>query len=308
MPSSDIKTTKSHAAADKRRCEKCGKRLLPTEFYMNKLWYGNQQRDSWCRDCAAKMTTREEACRYFWENHRAWSELAWQSALSKARGKLSKDNSYINATHEQRQYLEERYAVPELLAIMGSAKYYGYHDPGSKLFEEAWDEGEFEPAVVEDKKPKRKGEKIYSSKFFGSYTQEELDYLNDFYESLGVEDEEEDSGFDVDMFKKLSIYALIANRLLEDYRNGKCDLKSATDATAAYNNLAKNLNITALQKKAKTNFRTSWSEWSKGLAAKEIYAPVVEWPQDDIDKTLAEYKHIVSSTQGVSLDGDENDS
>lgn len=290
----------SHALPPTRQCLRGNHTMPVTMFYANPGWAENAGRDVWCKDCAAKLTTRDGALRYFWDNHREWSEDAWLAALTKAREKLAKERAYQNASGERKLALEERFAVRELFALMNRKTFYKYHDPGDETFENALASGRFDEVVFADddkSQQQQSKKKTYSSRFNGSFTEGELAYLEDFYDSMGGDDI--DDYMDRNYIKKLAKASLAADKAQDDYNAGRCDFKVVADAMDNFDKLAKSSNLTAFQKKEKSKTaKTSWSEWSRRLIEKEIYAPKVEWPKDDIDKTLDEYQHILAAVKG----------
>ena len=155
-------------------------------FYSNKGWVNNGARDVWCKDCVAKLTTRDDLQRYFWENHREWSAPAWDAATRKARETLSMNKTYQAANAERKLALEERFAVREMLGIMNKVAYYKYYDPGEETYEAAIASGRFD--VEETPSEPRSKTKVYSSTFNGSFTEADLAYLTKFYNDMGGDD------------------------------------------------------------------------------------------------------------------------
>lgn len=295
MPSSDVRAAKSHAAPVTRQCLRGNHTVDARNFYSNKGWVDNGSRDVWCKDCVAKITTRDELQRYFWENHREWSAPAWDAAVRKARETLTMNKTYQSANAERKQALEDRFAVREMLGLMNKVSYYRYYDPGSETYEAAIASGRFD--VVETPSDPKSKTKVYSPTFNGSFTEADLAYLTKFYNDMGGDDI--DDAFDRDSVIKLAKASLAVDKAQDDYNAGRCDIQTVSNAISAQQLLAKSLNITAVQKKAKdTTHRTSWSEWSRSLVEKEIYAPKIEWPKDDIDRILEQYQHILVAVKG----------
>lgn len=293
MPTSNA--SRSRLPLTTRQCLRGNHTVDAKNFYSNKGWVDNGALDVWCKDCVAKLTTRDELQRYFWANHREWSPQAWDASVRKARELLVSNKTYQSANIERRQALVERFAVHEMIGIMNRVAYYRYHDPGTETYEDAVASGKFD--VNDAPAEARPRTKVFSATFNGSFTEADLAYLTKFYNDMGGDDIED--AFDRDSVVKLAKASLAVDKAQDDYNAGRCDINTVSNAISAQQLLAKSLNITAVQKKAKdTTRRTSWSEWSRSLVEKEIYAPKVTWPKDDIDMVLDQYQHVVAAIKG----------
>lgn len=294
MTSQSPKPTASHAPAPTRHCFRGDHDAPASKFANNADWAENAGRDLWCKDCVAKLTTRSDMMRYCWENHRAWSEDAWSAAIAKAREQLAGDKTYLRSNGERRKVLEERFACQSFPAIISKKTYYKYFDPAGETFDHAMATGRF---VQQSSESPHSTRASYSPQFNGNFSKEDLAYLEEFYNNLGGD--EIDDYIDREYIKKLAKASLAANKAQDDYNSGRGSIDDVNRTLDNFDKLAKSSNLTAFQKKAKaTAAKTSWSEWSKELINKEIYAPVIHWPKDDIDRTLEEFQHIVSAVQG----------
>ena len=286
----------SKVPSQQRHCLRGNHNAPATKFMSNAGWVANAGRDVWCKDCVAKLTTREDALRYCWENHREWSEDAWSKAMQRARESLSKDKTYVKVNSDRQRALEERFAMQFFPNYISRKPYYKYFDPGDETFEHAIRSGRFDQHVENEEAP-RSRVKVYSKRFSGSFTEDELAYLEEFYDNLGGD--EIDDYIDREYIKKLAKASLAANKAQEDYNACHCTCYVVRDTMDIFDMRDKSSSLTAFQKKAKTTaVKTSWSQWSRDLAQKEIYAPKITWPKDDIDKTLEEFQHIISAVQG----------
>lgn len=311
-----IAKTASHAAAPTRACTKCGKTHPLTQFASNSRWSSNSHRDAWCLDCAKRMSSKEDVQHYFWDNHRQWSERLWEHCIAKAREELAGNTTYQRGNAERRAKLEEAAAARRVPSVMNLKAYYAYAPSEPIPFERALEAGKFD--VVKEGEPDSSASaattkipppkarvRTYSAKFNGSFTEQELAYLNNFYDNLG--------GDDLDDFalqeyvKKFAKASLAYDKAQDDYNNARCGIDVVKDAMSQFDTLAKSSNLAACQrKKNEIRQRNSWSEWTKGLLEKEIYAPHIEWPKDDIDKTLEEYQHIIAAIKGDPFDERED--
>lgn len=184
----DAKSFKNRRISSKM-CVKCGKVLPLDQFYLNKDWDVQSCRDIWCKECAAKHCTTQEATReYCWYNNRRWSDAYWDMAVKKGMYALANDPDYLMAKDEnKRRVLEERMAGRYFFSIMNLQSVYQY----SPNISEGSAFREFDPestagtmardgtgAFLDD------GELVFSREWNGLYTQREIDYLDDYYAKL----------------------------------------------------------------------------------------------------------------------------
>ncbi len=275
-------------------------------FFPNKLYTDASCRDTWCKHCVANIATKLEMQRYFFENHRVWSDSLWDASIEKARALLAQQATYQKASPDRRATLEERFAVPEVVKLMNHPAHYKYFDPMGRTFEDYYS-SKPHPKLAPAASPssssssaasRSPSERRYSEEFNGSFNSDELAYLHKFYDNMGGNELED--AFVQDNLRILAVLSLAVHKAQDDYNNGRTELDTVTSSVAAYQNLAKTMNITAVQKKARetSNTETTWSQWAKKLLEKEIYTPKITWPEDDIDRTLREYQHIIHAVKG----------
>lgn len=143
--------------------------------------------------------------------------------------------------------------------------------------------------------------KIYSAKFSGEYTQHQLDYLESYYEGLVKERGLEDVN-SLDYAKKAAKASLQANEMQALYAAGKCSLSSVKEALSMFDLLSKSANFAPSKKDARS---LAASDMSVGEMVLELIESdhfcnePVEWPKDDVDKTVDMFLHLVEAMHPV---------
>jgi hypothetical protein len=142
---------------------------------------------------------------------------------------------------------------------------------------------------------------IFSHEWNGKFTQRELDYLDGYYEEL-------EDGFVLDnksikdYARKVAKASLAVDIASNKYRIGSIQSKELKEALDMFDNLSKSANFAACKRRAGDQGGLgSFGE----LAAKieptgKIQENYVVWPQDEADKLIEEYRHVVIA---VGLEG-----
>jgi len=292
----EAKQKPAFAKPQKRKCPVCGMSKELKDFYQNKDWAEEDCHDRWCSDCFKSCKTKAEFKQYFWENNREWSEDIWQKAEEAARKKLEDTVQYKKGNETRRKTLLDK----ETVAVMPKLINHMYkYRPKKKSeenmsYEDAIDAGLMPP----DKEVNDPNAKEYSEFFNGYFTPREIEYLDNYYTNLKAEEFEEES--QRDYARKTAVASLNFDKTMNDYRAGRCGIDAVKDAGSIFDMLSKSGNFAACKRIKKSEGTTSWSEISMYLVTNgHPYTRKIEWPKDDVDKTIDEFRYI---TQAIGLD------
>ena len=298
MPNIRSKIKGSKPPAQTRLCFHCNQTKPLSQFYANKLWVENGCKDKWCKQCLAKIRTKDEMRKYFWENNREWKENVWQNALKQAEVQAAKSTVYQKSNEDRRAVLLESIACPIMPSLMQKTQNYKYEDhtkdTRTNNYEEAKEEGkivEFEPSKAKDKNLK-----VYNKFFNGEFKPSEIEYLEDYYNGLQEDFDLSDTALR-DTAKKVAKASLMADKAQNDYMAGKCSLQDVKDATTQLDLLMKSGNFAACKRRPEDkNGLGSWAEICFKLETTgHPCTRKIEWPKDDVDKTIAEFAYLAES-------------
>jgi hypothetical protein len=284
---------------DTKYCPHCGKAKPVAKFYRNKDWADQFGLDLWCKDCAAKCLTKDTMREYFWENHREWSDKAWDEAVKKAEGLAANNLTFQRANEERRKKLLEQMACSQMPLLL--QRYYKYFDPAKASNASSYAEAKELGEIADDVDP---DVKQWSDEWFGYYSPRELSWLNNYYQHLKHDDQGNELDFDHtldDYAHNIAVQSMIVKKLQSDYRAGRCSMAEVKDAQMVMDTLNKSANFAACRKKPK--------EEGNKLSIGEIVNYLeqhghpmtrkIQWEPDDIDRSIAELHHIV---RAVGLD------
>lgn len=275
-------------------CLKCNQTRMISEFYSNRDWTEQLGRDIWCKNCVSKIKTKDGLREYFWENHRAWNERVWENSIKKAELAASKNQTYQKISEDRRMKVLEELACQNMVkAMMMNYKYFDSSKENVTSYQEAKETG----MIVEEKDD---NVKTFSEDFNGYFKPSELKYLREYYLGLDHDFDLSDTN-QIDMAKKLAKASLQADKVQDDYMAGRCSLADVKDAMALFDLLSKSGNFAASKRKQDGDSTlTSWAETTYILETTgHPCTRQIEWPKDDVDKTIDEFRHIVES---LSLD------
>ena len=170
------KPPKSKPPAQTRLCTHCGQTRPLSSFFANRDWLVNGKKDCWCKSCIAKIRTKDEMRRYFWENNREWKENVWENALKQAEIQAAKSTAYQKSNEERRQVLLESLACPIMPSLMQKVQNYKYEDHTQDANTNNYDEAKEEGKIVEFEKAKAKDKnlKVYNEFFNGEFKPAEI--------------------------------------------------------------------------------------------------------------------------------------
>ncbi len=149
-----------------KTCTRCGRDYQTTEFYSHREYIKGKLVDDWCKTCVKAYAVTKEALKsYCIENHRAFSENGWEQAEKYVRTKYKKTSMPSDAAVLQA-------TINKYFGVMNNRGIYRYLDDSAAL--ETGDENRFEG--------KEKPHKIYSEKWGGEYSKEEIIWMDVFLE------------------------------------------------------------------------------------------------------------------------------
>ena len=289
---------KGKPPAQTRMCIHCGQTKPLSNFYSNKDWVENNGKDAWCKQCIAKIRTKDEMRRYFWENNRMWKENVWENALKQAELQAAKSTVYQKSNEERRQVLLESIACPIMPQLFKLTQNYKYEEHKKDVNANNYDEAKETGKIVEfeSSKAKDKNLKVYNEFFNGEFKPVEIEYLENYYKGLEADFDLSDTSLR-DNAKKLAKASLLADKVQNDYMAGRCSLQDVKDAMTQYDLLMKTGNFAACKRKPGDKAGLgSWAEITFQLESTgHIMQRKIEWEKDDVDKTIEEFRYIVES-------------
>lgn len=286
----ESKPKKTTKPPETKLCLKCGRVKPIAEYYANRDWDEQLGKDIWCKECVNRCASKDEIREYFWENHREWNDRIWQKAEEKAEKLASNNLTYQKANDDRRKTILERLTCQQVPALMGV--YYRYVDNGKDgvtSYAEAKQAGQ----IVEDEEP---DVKKYSQEFNGYFKPSELAFLEEYYKGLEADFDLSDTNLR-DIARKLAKASLQADKAQDDFMAGRCDYSVVKDAISQFDLLSKSGNFAACKRKPGENAgMNTWSELTLKLETSgHPCTRKIEWPKDDVDKTIEEFKYIIES-------------
>ena len=298
MPYIISKPRGSNPPAQTRLCLHCNQTKPLSAFFANKDWLENGKKDKWCKSCVAKIQSKDEMRRYFWENNRQWKENVWTNAIEKAKLEAAKSSVYQKSNEDRKQVLLEHIACSVMPELFRLSQNYKYEDHTSDVNTNSYDEAKETGKIVEESpsKPKDKNIKTYNEFFNGEFKEQELEYLEAYYKGLEVDFDLSDIALR-DTAKKAAKASLLADKALNDYMMGRCTLQDVKDANSVLDLLMKTGNFAACKRKpGDKNVLNNWAETT--LYCETHGHPCVkkiEWEKDVVDTALEGLAYIVYS-------------
>lgn len=138
-------------------------------------------------------------------------------------------------------------------------------------------------------------ERIYSEKFSGSFTERQLNYLNNYYDRLVAENGIIEAN-DLDYAKKAAKASLHVDEVQEKFAKGEATITDVKDALAIFDTLNKSANFAACKKKQKERLNASDVSLCEAILAmmqQGRYADrQIKWPKDSVDEVVDLFMHI----------------
>ena len=296
MPYVLSKPTKGKPPAQTRLCLHCNQTKPLAKFYANRGWVENGKKDKWCKECLAKIQTKDEMRRYFWENNRLWKENVWENALKQAEIEAAKSTVYQKSNEDRKQVLLEHIACPIMPSLMQMTQNYAYEDHLNNPYVNDYDQAKESGMIVDGKSSKDKNVKVYDAFFNGEFKPSEIEYLQSYYAGLQEDFDLSDTALR-DTAKKVAKASLMADKVQNDYMAGRCSLQDVKDATAQLDLLMKTGNFAACKRKpGDKNTLNNWAETT--LYCETHGYPCVEpivWEKDVVDMAIDSLNYIVES-------------
>lgn len=289
------KPHKSKPPVQTRLCLHCNQTKPLSQFYSNRDWVENGNKDKWCKQCLAKIRTKDEMRRYFWENNREWKENVWENALKQAEVQAAKSSVYQKSNEDRRKILLESIACPIIPSLMQKTQNYKFEDHTQDVHTNDYDQAKENGKIVEIS-TRDKNLKVYNEFFNGEFKPSEIEYLENYYQGLENDFDLSDTSLR-DNAKKVAKASLLADKVQNDYMAGRCSLQDVKDAIAQYDLLMKTGNFAACKRKpGEKGGMGSWSELTLHLETHGFTCDkLVTWPKDDVDRTIEEFKYIVEA-------------
>lgn len=306
MPYVLSKPPKSKPPAQTRLCLHCNQTKPLSNFYANRDWTENGKKDKWCKQCLAKIRTKDEMRRYFWENNREWRENVWENALKQAEIQAAKSTVYQKSNEDRRQVLLESIACPIMPTLMQLTNNYKFEDHSRDVNTNSYDEAKEGGKIVEfdAAKAKDKNLKVYNEFFNGEFKPVEIDHLTKYYERLG-----EGFNFSTDFTlednaKKLAKQSFIVDKMQNDFLAGRCSAQDVKDAMTLYDMLLKTGNFAAC--KRKPDEKSGMSSFSELTQYCETHGypctNMIVWDKDSVDVVIENLGYIVESLRDERAD------
>lgn len=275
-------------------CSRCKQTRLLSEFYSNRDWTEQLGKDVWCKDCVTKCANKDELREYFWENNREWSEKLWANSRKKAELALNQKPAYQKAFDETKKSILDRQTCQNVIKSMQIN--YKFVDHTNDINVQTYQDAKEAGHVISETEEKDPNVKEYSEFFNGYFKKDELTYLEDYYKQLENDFELSDVNLR-DTAKKLAKQSLICDQIQDKYAAGKATIADVRDAMTLFDLLSKSGNFSASKRKpGEKGGMGSWSEIA--FFCETNGRPMtrkVEWPKDDVDKTIEEFRYIVEA-------------
>lgn len=285
----------------------CHKILPLTEFYKNRSWAEQSGCDLYCKECARKMCHDKESMRkYMWENGRAYSDEMWAAAEKRAMRTLANNAEYLSekTSRKRKQEIKDRAICNQFFFVMNLAPYYIFSPPEDENGEiRDFDPDSLDGTIQKSADGKEftldSGAKIYSPTWNGLYTQQEIDYLNDYYDRLDNSFVLDDINIQ-DYARKVAKASLEADNRYNKMRSGTCTSKEWLEAQDTFDKMSRSSNFAASQRK------------DRGGAGNQVLCeiiadieinhredmPQVTFPPDVVDLIIADFAHTNYAIHG----------
>lgn len=236
------------------------------------------------------MDTMREYC---WYNNRTWSDDAWERAKKVAMYTLANDSMYLSSDDTRRAQMLNEATCMRFYSSMNMVHVYRY----TPNITEDGAYKEYNPNSVAGtlRKPDDDAEPddedlLYSAKWNGMYRRREIEWLDAKYENYMAQ-HNLDTEHLQDAAKKQCALALIADDVMQRYRNGGATLDDVNKVMKMYDDSAKSNMFAACKRKpGEAEGATSFSEMAAKLQSSgKIEAVKIKWAKDAVDAMLDEY-------------------
>ena len=281
-------------------CVKCNRVLPLGDFYPHKEWAMQKYRDAWCKECAIQYCRDEETLKqYCYENNREWKDSFWGSAMKKAQYILAGDAKYINpkTSPDKKRELEVKTAARQFFSMMNLSQFYGY-------VENVGQDGEYVADIQPDEEMEQRERQLkrtYNPKWGGSFTEDEIKYLEDAY-SQYEEDFVLDNVNTRDYARKVAKASLNADIAEDKMRRGIISAGAYKEAQKIFDDLSKSANFAACRRKPGES--SGFGSLGEIIMRLEVSGVLNEngftFPEDDVDRITNDFRHTITA---AGLDG-----
>jgi hypothetical protein len=278
-----------------KECQKCHKKLkISGNFYTHRDLKESQCSDLWCTSCVKKFIkdkiTLQEYCEI---NYREFSEDLWEWVNKYTLDKLEQDEKYKNLNTIEKQDMLTKRILNEYFKSMGKTQYYRIKKEinNNSL---AISNSESNQNIPND-------EKIYSKKWRGMYIQDDIDYLEKYYQDL-QNDYTIVTRNHHDYAMKVAQASLHTDKCYEEMLNGIVGAdKKWKEAREIFDALCQSAKFS---EKTRTpndiSGLGSFGELVKRIEEDGFVQSKVIFERDSIDILLEEFRHTFKALRGVS--------
>lgn len=274
-----------------------------TEFYTNRGENKGYKRDRWCKSCYKEKVTDEATLRvYMFNNNRMWSKELWEVALNKAQKEANASPEYVSLTDDDvREVFVEKKAIAIFPTVMNQPAFYKHFD--SNAVAEEFD-------VIRDMETEREMQRdsedpyyvlpVYSKEWGGRYTRYEIDFMNNYYESIiktrGIED-----SIGENYAKQFVKQSMMVDSLAEKMR-----MDSSKEVSGQFKEAVASLEVLSQAAQLAPRYRKTESSFSVGSLAEFIrameYGKLMihepDFAPDQIDGMIANLRHLAAAIGG----------
>lgn len=280
-------------------CLKCNRATPLVNYYVNSSNRDGLFKDNWCKDCYIKtVKNKESAQEYFKFNNRVWKEELWNWANQKASESLNSSDEYLKIKDpEKQQEMFIASVIKNIAQQMNQTQHYQFipftaHEAQIKKVEKEikTSKGKIEDINDED------AERIYNSKWGGSFTEAEIEYLDGYLNGLQA-DFEINNVNHVDYAKKVCKASLMVDKHFNDYINGIPGAdKRWKDAQTAFNSLSEAAKFSEKTRSENDNTGMgSLGEITKKLETSGFLQKKMKFEKDEIDKIHEDFRWTLAS-------------
>jgi hypothetical protein len=282
-----------------KECGRCHKKQkISGSFYTHRDFKESQYSDLWCKKCVKSFVQDKETLMGYCDaNYREFSEELWEWANRFTLEKLEQDERYTSLNTIEKQDMLTKRILNEYFRSMGKTQYYRFKVDNNNNINQSQIE-----TINQLNDPEKK---IYSKKWRGHYTQQDLDYLEDYYAGL-QRDFKIDNKNHEDYAMKTAKTSLMAEKAYEDWINGKGSEKAYRDAQGAFDTVSQSAKFSEKTRSyTDNNGMGSLGEITKRLEIDGFLQKKIKFEKDDVDSIIEDFRWILASI-GVDTSGEQN--
>lgn len=281
-----------------KECTRCRKKQkISGNFYTHRDFRESQYSDPWCKKCARKFVVdKDSLIEYCKANYRVFSEELWEWANANAIKNLESNEDFFNSDTTGKQELLNKKVLAFYFQQMNQTQYYRIASNSSTSQD---------LLCKKNQSIKNSEEKTYSKKWRGYYTQQDLDYLEDYYSGL-LRDFKIDNKNHEDYAKKAAKSSLMADKAYENWINGKGTEKAYRDAQTAFDTVCQSAKFSEKTRSYNDNSGMgSLGEIIKRLEVDGFFQKKIKFEKDDVDSIIEDFRWILASI-GVDASGEQS--